>query len=106
MKLERSSRTNHHQTRALEQVAHEAAAFIRREAGPNSLITVTRAISLAHGERMTVYISVFPEEKGLAALSFLERRRKAFSEHLKEHTRLRPLPRVDFMLDDQPFAKP
>lgn len=90
-----------HRVRAAEQIAHEAAVFIRREAGPDSLITVTRALPLAHGERITVFVSVFPEEKGRAALSFLERQREDFSEHIKKHTRLRPLPRIDFMLDDR-----
>lgn len=85
--------------RAAEIIAHEAAEFIAREAGTESLITVIRAASAAGGERMLVFVSVFPEEKARAALAFLERRREAFSNHLKTHARLR-LPRVDFMLDN------
>ena len=80
-------------------VAHEAAAFIRREAGTDSLITVTRALPAARGERISVFITVFPEEKTRAALSFLERHRESFSEYLKTHTRLRPLPRIEFLMD-------
>lgn len=85
--------------RAAEIVAHEAAQFIAREAGSESLITVIRAESASHGERVMVFVSVFPEEKAHAALAFLERQREAFSDHLKSHTHLR-LPRVDFMLDN------
>lgn len=88
------------EARAGEIIAHEAAKFISREAGPGSLITVTRAIPAPRGERVTVFVSVFPEDKARAALSFLDRQREAFSEHLKQHARLRPLPRVEFMLDD------
>ncbi|HUY62768.1 MAG TPA: ribosome-binding factor A [Candidatus Paceibacterota bacterium] len=90
---------NHHAERAATLIAHEAAGFILREAGAGSLITVTRAEPSAHGERVTVFVTVFPDAKERAALSFLERQREAFSDHLKAHTRLSPLPRVDFALD-------
>jgi len=85
--------------KAAEIVAHEAAQFIAREAGSESLITVIRAQSVAHGDRMLVFVSVYPVEKAHAALAFLERQREAFSDHLKQHARMR-LPRIDFMLDN------
>lgn len=88
-----------HEERAAEIVAHEAARFIAEAAGKESLITVTRAIPAARGERMTVFVSVFPEDKTRAALAFLERQRSAFSDHMKTHARLRPLPRIDFLPD-------
>jgi len=85
--------------RAVGIVAREAALFIAREAGSESLITVIRAQSVAHGDRIMVFVSVFPVEKARAALAFLERQREAFSDYLKQHARLR-LPRIDFMLDN------
>lgn len=96
--------------RATEIVAREAALFIARAAGSESLITVIRAQSVSHGDRIMVFVSIFPVEKARAALSFLERQREAFSDHLKQHARLR-LPRVDFMLDNgeqtgEPLAEP
>lgn len=91
---------SHHDSRAAEQVAHEAANFIAREAGLQSLITVTRAVLSSHGDRITVFVSVFPEDHVKNAISFLERQRSEFSEHLKKTTRLRPLPRVEFMPDN------
>lgn len=96
----RDVRRNAQADRALAIVAREAALFIAREAGGESIITVIRAESRAHGERMTIFVSVFPEEKTRAALAFLERQREAFSDHLKRHARLR-LPRIDFLLDDR-----
>jgi ribosome-binding factor A len=87
--------------RAVEVIAREAAGFIAREAGDGSLITVVRAQATSHGDRVMVFVSIFPEEKARTALAFLERQREAFSDHLKTHTRLRPLPRVDFMLDNR-----
>lgn len=85
--------------RAAEIVAREAALFIAREAGSESLITVIRAQSVAHGDRIIVFVSVFPIEKARTALAYLERQREAFSEYLKKHARIR-LPRIDFMLDN------
>ncbi len=101
MTPDRKSRSPRRESeRATEIIAHEAAMFIAREAGTESLITVIRAESTAHGERVLVFVSVFPEEKARAALAFLERQREAFSNHLKTHARLR-LPRVDFLLDNR-----
>lgn len=96
--------------RATEIAARAAAEFIAREAGNESLITVIRAQSVAHGDRMNIFVSVFPIEKARAALAFLERQREAFSNHLKQHARMR-LPRIDFMLDNgeqtgEPLAEP
>lgn len=85
--------------RAAEIVAREAAQFISREAGSESLITVISAQSVAHGDRILVFVSVYPVEKARAALAFLERQREAFSDYLKTHARLR-LPRIDFLLDN------
>ena len=79
-------------------IAQEAALFIAREAGHESLITVIRAQPYAQGTRVCVFVSVFPKEKQVSALSFLSRMRENFSEHLKSHTRIRPLPRIDFAL--------
>ena len=80
-------------------IAHEAAQFIEREAGKDSLITVTRAEPNSRGDRYTVFVSVLPDDKARPALAFLSRQREAFSDHLKEHARLRPLPRIEFALD-------
>ena len=85
--------------RAAEFIAHEAATFIKEIAGSESLITVTRALASSRGERMTVFVSVFPEEREMSALALLARKREAFSEHLKAHVRIRPLPRVAFEID-------
>jgi ribosome-binding factor A len=85
--------------RATELIAHEAAQFIAREAGTESLITVTRAQSVAHGDRILVFVSVFPVEKARSALAFLERQREAFSDYLKKRARMR-LPRIEFLLEN------
>ncbi|HVB20011.1 MAG TPA: hypothetical protein VNF51_01850 [Candidatus Paceibacterota bacterium] len=85
--------------RATKIIAREAAQFIARESSADSLITVVRAQSVAHGDRIMVFVSVFPVEKAHTALDFLARKREAFSDYLKSHAHLR-LPRIDFMLDN------
>ena len=85
--------------RIIAILEREAAQFIAREAGNESLITVIRAQSVAHGERMMVFVSVFPVEKARLAIAFLEHRREAFSNYLKTRVPF-SLPRIDFMLDN------
>ena len=92
---------NHHTERMLKVIAHEAAIFILHEASKDSLMTVIRAESMSHGTRIAIFVSVFPEDKARAALAFLERQREAFSDHLKAHTHLGRLPRIDFLLDNR-----
>jgi len=86
--------------RTVAVIAREAAQFIAREAGSESLITVIRAQPVAHGERVMVFVSVFPVEKARAALVFLEHQREAFSNYLKSHANF-GLPRIDFLLDNK-----
>lgn len=92
-----AGRRNWHNERLAAEIAREAALFISREAGTDSLITVTRALQSKNGEQVQVFVSVFPEVRARAALAFLERQREAFSDYLKEHTRLGALPRIDFV---------
>lgn len=101
----KNSRPSKQAGRAVEIVAREAAQFIALEAGTESLITVIRAQSVAHGDRILVFVSVFPIEKARSALSYLERQREAFSDYLKAHVHMR-LPRIDFLLDNHTDSDP
>ena len=94
---------SHHDERVAEAIAHAAAAFIRDEAGNNSLITVTRAHTASKGDRVVVFVSVLPEEQTGAALTFLNRKRQDFSNYLKAHAHIGPLPRVEFLPDNGEF---
>lgn len=86
--------------RIAAQIAHEAAAWIVREASTQSLITVTRASLAARGTHATVYVSIFPITEIRPALAFLERSRADFAHHLRAHTRIASMPSVTFALDD------
>ena len=91
--------TSHRADKLATALAHEAAAFLAREAGSDTLITVTRAVADERGGHATIFVSVFPETRAKAALAFLENRRADFSEYLKAHAKLGPLPRITFALE-------
>ncbi len=93
------TRTSRHSARSTELITREAAAFIARESGGQSLITVTRVILDKHGDRAHILVSVFPTEAGRSAVAFLSRLGGEFRTHLATHAKLHPLPIVDFALD-------
>lgn len=83
-----------------EKIVREAAAeFISREAGPQSLITVTRVALEDDFSRATIYLSVLPEEKEQMALGLLQRNTQEFKDYLKEKTKFPRRPYVEFVLD-------
>ena len=106
MKGSRDTGPSRHDTRSTEQIAHAAADFIVRESAGQSLITVTHARLAAHGDRASVFVSIFPIEQATTALQFLNNRAGEFRDYLHRQTRLHPLPRIEFMLDDGSSAWP
>jgi len=76
-----------------------AADFLAREAGPQSLITVTRTSFNADHSRATVYISVLPEDKETAALGLIHRNMGEFKDYVKNHTRLPRIPFIEFEIE-------
>lgn len=95
-----------HDERASEQIAHEAAKWISQEASTQSLITVTRATLGNKGTHATIYVSIFPEDQIRPGLAFLERSRYDFGIHLRTNSRIRPIPAVEFLLEDGTAFKP
>ena len=82
------------------QVLRDAAAeFIAREAGPQSLITVTRADVSSDFRNATFFISVLPEEQSGAALGLLNRNIFELKKFLAEHTKLPRAPHIEFALE-------
>lgn len=82
------------------QILRDAVAqFVAREAGPQSLITVTRADfsqDLAHAD---VFISVLPRDKEVAAIGLLTRTRNELKQYLKGHTKLPKIPFIVFKVE-------
>jgi ribosome-binding factor A len=82
-----------------ETIAHLAGDFLAREAGPQSLITVTRAESTSDLKNVTVFISVIPVSEEKKALAFCKRERSAFRLYLRDKSALHFPPTIDFELD-------
>jgi ribosome-binding factor A len=82
-----------------EALREVAAEFLAREAGPQSLITVTSASLSSEGRRGTVFITVLPESAEAAALAFANRNRGEFGQFFEKRIRGVSVPRVEFALD-------
>ncbi len=84
--------------RAREELQRLAAAFVNLESNRLSMITVTGVFMTHDGKKAIVYISVYPNDREVPALDFLKRNRGEFREYLKEKSRLKRLPFIDFAL--------
>lgn len=76
-----------------------AGQFFAREAGRQSLITVTRAEMTDDLKFITIFISVFPESAEKAAIEFCKRERSAFRDFVKDKSALQHPPTIDFEID-------
>lgn len=82
-----------------EALRHAAAAFLELESNKLALITVTNVRLAGKGREATIFFTVYPEEKQVAALEFAKRKRSEFREYLKGHTKMMRLPFIDFAID-------
>jgi len=80
--------------RAEETLKHEAAAFINEISNKTSLITVPEARLSPSREHLTVYISVYPEEKSEETKHFLERNLHDLRERLGKRIKMKKVPFV------------
>lgn len=87
------------QIQVAESIAHLAGEFFARESNGQSLMTITRADVSPDLKNVTVFLSVLPEKFEKSALAFAKRMRADFREFLKERTRMKFLPDVDFAID-------
>ena len=85
--------------RMRQTLKETAAQFLAKEAGPQSLITVTNAMLSDDGHRGTIFVSVYPETAEEAALKFANRNRKEFGEFFEKRVRGMRIPHVEFVLD-------
>jgi ribosome-binding factor A len=82
------------------EILHRLAAeFIRLEATPSSLITVTRVELNPSGKNAHVFFTTLPQDREEAALKFLERKTTEFKLFARDHSRIGMLPHVDFKID-------
>jgi ribosome-binding factor A len=77
-----------------------AATYIEREAGPTSLITVTRVLLSPDGKNATIMISVLPREKEKAAYGFIRRNLGELRKHVTKGLKIHPIPFLTVEIDE------
>ena len=77
-----------------------AATFIEREAGPTSLITVTRVLLSPDNKRAKIMISVLPREKENAAFGFIRRNLGDLRKHVKKGLKINPITFLEVEIDE------
>lgn len=76
-----------------------AAEFLAREAGPQSLITVTAVRLNEEGTSGHILITVLPEDREEGALAFANRQRPELGRFFTKRVRGMRLPHVEFIID-------
>ncbi len=82
-----------------EALREVAAEFLAREAGRQSLVTVTRAELSDDMKHGTIYITVLPIDAEESALAFANRNRTEFSSFFKKRIKGALPPHVEFVID-------
>lgn len=82
-----------------ETVAHHAAEYLAREVALKALVTVTHADMSPDYTEATIYFSVLPATMEAEALKCAKRSRSDFREYIRAHSRLHPIPTIDFAID-------
>jgi len=84
----------------IEEIIHRLAAeFIRNEASPASLLTVTRVELNPSGKDAIIYFTTLPESQEDTAQKFLERKTAEFKDYAKKESRIGFLPHMRFKID-------
>ncbi|MCF7815565.1 MAG: ribosome-binding factor A [Candidatus Pacebacteria bacterium] len=75
------------------------ASFIREEANPNPLITVTNLIVSQNYRDVRVFITTIPDSGEKDALIFLKRKGTELRNFIKKNGRMQYIPNIDFEID-------
>lgn len=92
--------SNHRRERLISSLERLTAEFLQRQAGAQSVITLTNFDLSTDGKQATALISVFPDNKQAAALDFANRQTAELKEFIRSHLKVRVLPNFYFSLDE------
>jgi ribosome-binding factor A len=87
------------QTQVALQILGIAQDFFQRESSGASLITVTRAEVSPNMEHGTIFITVLPESKELAALDFAKRMRTELRKTVMKRLPIKVIPFFEVEID-------
>lgn len=82
-----------------EIIRQKASEFFERESAGGALITVTGVRLVEKSKRVTIFFTVYPNNKENGVLDFAKRKRSEFRDYLKHGAKLFKLPFVDFAID-------
>ncbi len=88
-----------HKEKLEEVIRRHAAAFLERESNREALISVTHAMLTPDTKNVIIYLSVLPNSKEKAVLDFAKRLRTDMRTYIKNNTKSRVIPYVDFEID-------
>ncbi len=77
-----------------------SAIYIEKEAGPTSMITVTRVILSPDNKNAKIMISVLPKEKEKAAYGFIKRNLGEIRKYVAKGLKINPIPFLDVEIDE------
>lgn len=75
------------------------AKFIREEANPNPLITVTSLSVSPNNREVKVFFTTIPDSGEQDALIFLKRKGTELRNYIKKNGRFQYIPHIDFEID-------
>ena len=82
-----------------ELIRELAGDYFARESNRQSLITITAVEILKKGSKARLLVTVMPEQKEEAALSFMHRQLTEFRAHVMSKARLMRVPYFEVALD-------
>ncbi|MBI4134209.1 MAG: 30S ribosome-binding factor RbfA [Candidatus Terrybacteria bacterium] len=83
-----------------ELLREEIAMLLLREELPeDAVVTVTRVTPAEDLNSAEVAVSVLPEDRGGEVIAWLQQRVALFQRDLNRRMRMRPVPRIRFLLD-------
>lgn len=85
--------------RATSLIKEVVASYIQLEANTNPLITVTNATISPDYRRVTIFFTTIPDGRENDALIFLGRNAGEIRHYLKQKTRLKIIPHLEFSID-------
>jgi ribosome-binding factor A len=89
---------NHH-TQVVAQIQELAATFIQQEANTDPLITITSANASPDLKNATIFFTTIPDSKETDALIFLKRSGRALRQYIKNKSKLKSIPNIEFSID-------
>lgn len=85
--------------RATSLIKEVVASYISKEANTNPMITVTNTSISPDYKRVTIFFTTIPDGRENDALVFLKRNAGEIRHFLKQKTRLKIIPHLEFAID-------